>query len=75
MAISAAQEDYTALVDEDVTEAGWRVLVRKDKMKSLKRPPPDGVSLERCKNGVLVKVETPSPWSPANPAIARWLDV
>ena len=71
---AAAQADYTALVDEEVTETGWRTLVSKEQMKSLKRPPPDGVTLERCKNGVLVKVDTPSPWAPIHASITRWLD-
>jgi hypothetical protein len=71
---AAAQPDYTALVDEEVTETGWRTLVSKEQMKSLKRPPPDGVTLERCKNGLLVKVDTPSPWSPIHSSITRWLE-
>lgn len=71
---AAAQPDYTALVDEEVTETGWRTLVSKTQMKTLKRPPPDGVTLERCKNGVLVKVDTASPWAPISPTITRWLE-
>ena len=71
---AAAQPDYTALVDEEVTEPGWRTLVLKDRVKTLKRPPPDGVTIDRCKNGVLVKVDTPSPWSPVSPAIPKWLN-
>lgn len=71
---TAAQSDYTALVDEEVTETGWRTLISKEQMKSLKRPLPDGVSLERCKNGALVMVETDSPWLPVNAAITKWLD-
>jgi hypothetical protein len=57
-----------------VRAPGWRVLVPKSKIKSLSRPPPDGVTLERVASGLLVKVDTPTPFTMAATGdLEQWL--
>lgn len=73
-AVAAGTEEPMSLANSKLRPPGWRVLVPSKRMSGLSRPPPDKITLHRCENGVLIKDDTPDPFSATDIArFERWL--
>jgi len=74
LASTADHAGDAAWLRRHVRSPGWLVLVPGARARSLSRPPPQGVSLQRVRSGLLVRVDAATPFAmAATKELETWL--